>query len=128
MKIVDDAVKEIIPHLKNEDDFKYRTRERKSGDINFRLDWEWFADEISDENFAELIQEVLTQDINYIVEESDVNHPDDYLARYMDGSKKRGTEPISVEIPSVLLCKSYHKTKCTMEYTLYILLAVEWPA
>jgi hypothetical protein len=89
-----------------------------------RLDFE-----VNDEDqtpVAKFIIEQLVLNISDLVENGDSGKSDDALYKALDGAKVRGTEPENIEFLAANVYKEVKPKKESTEYTLYIVLAIDW--
>ena len=99
-----------------------------------RLDWE-----LSDEAFKDAgdgIKEIMLKQIQFdledLIENGDSGNSADALLKAIDGSKKRGQEPVEIQILGAILYKEVKKkqyrdtTGISHEYTLFLRPYIRW--
>lgn len=94
-----------------------------------RLDWELAKDVVesaTNDKLAEMMVAQMYPDLSDLIEHGDVTNYRDPLLNAMDGSKKRGKAPRNIDIFEVNLYSEYKEKKNSYEYTVFILLAVQW--
>ena len=99
--------------------------------FNLRFDWEVDKEEIDRDGgdaVLEIMFRVWKDDFLDLLENGDFSHPNDALLKAMDGSKKRGHEPVAVHLGGAQLHHEYKERKNTVEYTLYFRPFIVWPA
>lgn len=100
------------------------------GVTRLRLDWELTnIDDTSvhdNATIARLITEALKGDLIDLIENGDMNQTNDVLLKAMNGSKKLGKTPVSVSIEELICYREHKEKKKSYEYTLFLLLRVDW--
>ena len=95
-----------------------------------RLDWELtdeaFDDGSIDKSIGKLMASVATYDLADLIENGDIQNFDSALLIALDGAKKRGKEPVSIKVPEMTLYAQRFEKKKSIEYTLYLVLVVNW--
>lgn len=148
MQLLNDAIERIKPYLveslerenPHDRDFNYQGQENYDYFIGaappasvarLRLDWELAIPKPSEEaltstDIVYLMTEFLKTDLEELIQNGDVDNSSDPLLKTIDGSKKRGKEPIAIDIFGAHLFWETKPRKGTTEYALYILMYVDF--
>lgn len=145
MKLLDDALAKIRPYIieriSDEKTKAKNVRHYRSdvdpydgvdrpGTARLRLDWELSAPEfnrLEREQVADIMIDYIKADLEDLIVNGDINLYGDPLLKVINGSKKRGVEPTGIEIRNAALYWNFNGRRSTCEYTLYILMQVDWP-
>jgi len=99
-----------------------------------RMDWE-LSDEAFkevDSNVKQLMINQIKFDLEDLIENGDRHNAADALLKAIDGSKKRGQEPVEIQILGAILYKEVKKkqyrdtTGISHEYTLFLRPYIRW--
>lgn len=142
-KLLDEALERIKPYIverldsgikanyRGEEDYNYFGFESTTATVSrLRLDWE-LSDELagevdSNDKIADMMLGQSKYDLLELIEDGDTSITADPLLKVLDGAKKRGKEPVLIDIFAAELHIEVRETKRATEYTLYILLAIQW--
>jgi len=94
-----------------------------------RLDWERnneYALPDEKDKIFDLMFFQMQFDLLDLIVNGDVSQSRDPLLSAINGSKKRGQEPVEIEIISGTLYSEYKERKDATEYTVYVLMYVKW--
>lgn len=129
MKLIDDALDPVIAFYKAEEDFQtfegsdYRTGS-SNRTINLRLDAE------IESGMAEVGLDILSSQAKFelldILKYGDRDAVSDPFRKAIDGSEKLGKKLKTFEINHAKLYSEFKPTKDAIEYTLYVVIYVEW--
>lgn len=94
-----------------------------------RLDWEApsLVYDMNDD-VADTMTKFVVNDVADLIEHGDVDKSEYVLYKTIDGSVKRGREPVNIEVLSARVFWELKPRKNTTEFTLYLLVAVDWQA
>ena len=143
MELLDNALERIKPYIIESlgtgdggNDLSYRGPEDYgyfSGNdctatvARLRLDWELSTKvRASPEVTSRLMLDTIKDDLLDLIENGDRDNLQDALLKTIDGSKKLGKEPRNIDIFSAQLFWEYKERNGMVEYTLYLLMAVQW--
>lgn len=138
MELATKAVERLFDNLEYQNDFEYSSgndhgyfsgnTEKGWAITRLRADFETLDEaKFSDEQSLEALKLFLMEDVEDLVENGDSQGSQDVLLRNLDGSKKRGVEPLEVDIIGAKLLIEPKPKKESTEITLYFTLAVKWP-
>jgi hypothetical protein len=95
-----------------------------------RFDWELIPEagvSVSDSNqIAHLITKALKPDLVDIIENGDIEIVNDPMLKSMNGANKLGKVPQKVIIEELVWYREHFPRKNAYEYTLFLLLRVDW--
>lgn len=90
-----------------------------------RFDW------ANEENYSE--QEIfdnlffyVEEDLEYLLDNGDVDNYSDFIARHFDGTNKRKLPLKAVQIPHAVMFREFNPKREQFEYTLFLVLRAGW--
>lgn len=119
-------------NYKGEEDYNYFSSKPTQGEVaRLRLDWELATpmpsgQVLPPEDIVYLMVWQMRNDLVDLLVNGDVAHVSDPLLKTIDGSRKRGKEAKHIDIFAAHLFVEAKPRKETTEYTLYILMNVDF--
>lgn len=136
VKTLSQAVEAIRPYLKTRKDVErfssekvnsYKNDTLKGTVARLRLDWEFSDAAVANQDtIIDLMVDQLTTDLEDLIENGDVDNGSDPLLKSIDGSKKRGKQPVDIDIFEAVLFSEHFEKKRVTHFTTYLLMHVEW--
>lgn len=126
------STKDINFTYKSEEDYDYFSSKPTKGEVaRLRLDWELATPMPSGQNLppedvVHLMTWQMRDDLVDLLINGDVSNATDPLLKTIDGSKKRGKAAEHIDIFAAHLFVEPKPRKKTTEYTLYILMNVDF--
>lgn len=126
MTLLHEALEPVKEFFKENPTGMYKVSDKRT--TGLRLDWEEADDSgFTNEQRWDDMFAVVEKDVAELIEDGDVNIVSDPLLKSMNGSKVRGQEPTKIEIAGAQAHSEYKAAKCATEWTVYMVLYVEWP-
>lgn len=123
-KLLTDALEPVKQHILAGGEIPYG-KQYWTESWRLRLEAECASDETWEEHVDSMFRQFY-EDLADLIEDGDTNLTSDPWMKGYDGANKRGQRPVSIEVHQGTFYKEFKKVKDSWEYTLYVLLVVQW--